>query len=100
MAKLIWSARALADLDSACEFIARDSNKYASLFAERIVAMIESIPRHPRLGVVVPEYGLEELRERHFQNYRVVYRVRADGDIVEIAAIVHAARLMPPIPPA
>ena len=97
MAKLIWSPWALADLDSACEFIARDSLRYAHLFAERMVAMVEKISQHPHLGAVVPEYGREELRERHFQNYRIVYRVQAD--IVQIAAIVHAARLLPADPP-
>jgi toxin ParE1/3/4 len=97
MVKLIWSSRALADLDSACEYIARDSPRYAHLFAERIVAVIETIPRHPLLGAVVPEYAMEELRERLFQNYRIVYRIR--GDVVQIAAIVHAARLLPPAPP-
>jgi toxin ParE1/3/4 len=94
MARLIWSSRALADFDAACEYIAHDSPRYAALFAERLVAMIETIPQHPWLGAVVPEYRLENLRERHFQNYRVVYRI--SENILEIAAIVHAARLMPP----
>jgi toxin ParE1/3/4 len=97
MAKLTWSSRALADLDSACEFIGRDSPRYACLFAERVVAMIDAIPRHPLLGAVVPEYGIEDIRERLFQNYRIVYRVR--GDAVQIVAIVHAARLLPRVPP-
>jgi plasmid stabilization system protein ParE len=54
MAKLIWSPRALADLRGICDYIARDSERYASLFAERIVALVESIPEHPLLGAVVP----------------------------------------------
>ena len=98
MAKLIWSPRALADLDAACEYIARDSAQYAYLFAERVVAVIETIPQQPWLGAVVPEYRQEELRERLFQNYRIVYRVHDDR--VEIVAIVHAARLLPPVAPA
>jgi toxin ParE1/3/4 len=97
MAKLIWSSRALADLDAACEFIARDSPRYASVFAERIVALIRTIPQQPRLGAVVPEYRMEDLRERLFHNFRIVYRLR--GDVVQITAIIHAARLMPPLPP-
>jgi toxin ParE1/3/4 len=97
MAKLVWSPRALADVDAACQYIGRDSLRYAHLFAERIVAMIETIPRHPWLGAVVSEYGREELRERIFQNYRVVYRVHEDS--VEVVTIVHAARLLPPKPP-
>jgi len=96
MAKLIWSPRAIADLDSACEFIARDSLQYAIIFAERILAVIQSIPKYPFLGAIVPEYAQEQLRERLFQNYRIVYRAREDA--VEIVAIVHAARLLPPLP--
>jgi len=95
MAKLIWSPRALDDLDSACEYIARDSEKYACLFAERVVALIETIPQHPLLGAAVPEYNREDLRERLFQNYRIVYRVSPDR--VEVVSITHGARLLPPL---
>jgi addiction module RelE/StbE family toxin len=95
MARLIWSARALRDLDSACEFIARDSPKYAYLFAKRTVSLIETVPHQPLLGAVVPEYGREDLRERHFQNYRIVYRV--SESTIEIVSITHAARLLPPL---
>lgn len=93
MRKLIWSSRALDDLDGACDYIARDSPKYACVLAERVIALGEKILQQPYLGAVVPEYRREELRERHVQNYRVVYRVSADR--VEIVAVVHGARLMP-----
>ena len=93
MDKLIWSPRGLQDLDGICEFIARDSKQYAYLFAERIVALAESLLKQPLLGAVVPEYRREELRERLFQNYRLVYRV-VPGRI-EIVAIVHGARRLP-----
>ncbi|NQU23500.1 MAG: type II toxin-antitoxin system RelE/ParE family toxin [Candidatus Nealsonbacteria bacterium] len=96
MVKLIWSRRALKDLDNACEYIARDSQKYAYLFAERVVALVESIPRYPLLGAVVPEYAQEDLRERLFQNYRIVYRVASDR--IEIVTITHGARLLPALP--
>ena len=97
MVKLIWSPRAVEDLDAACAFIARDSDKYAYLFAERIIALIETIPANPLAGGVVPEYDLVDLRERLYQNYRIVYRVHKKA--VEVVAIVHGARLLPPIPP-
>jgi toxin ParE1/3/4 len=97
MAKLIWSPAALSDLDSACDYIARDSKKYAYLFAERIIRLAETIARSPLLGTVVAEYGRPDVRERLFQNYRVIYRV-LDG-AVEIITIVHATRLLPPLPP-
>jgi len=95
MAKLVWSPRALEDLEAIREYIGRDSDRYARLFVERAVQLVESIPLHPLLGAIVPEYRREELRERHFQNYRIVYRFHAE--VVEIVTIVHAARLLPPV---
>jgi toxin ParE1/3/4 len=96
MAKLIWSAQAIADLEAICAFIARDSEQYAKLFGQRLIAAVEAIPRHPYLGAVVPEYGIEDLRERRLQNYRIVYRLR--GEAVEVVTLCHAARQLPPHP--
>jgi len=94
MAKLVWSPRALGDLESICDYIARDSDRYARLFAERVIRLVETIPRHPLLGAVVPEYEREDLRERLFQNYRIVYRI--SGEVVEILTVYHGARLLDP----
>ena len=96
MVRLIWSPQALDDLDAICDYIGRDSKRYAALFAERAVALAESIVAQPLLGAMVPEYQQENLRERLLQSYRVVYRVREDA--VEIVAIIHGARLLPDSP--
>lgn len=93
MVKLIWAPKAAADLEEICEFISKGSEHYARTFAQKIVALIESIPEFPLAGRVVPEYQCDDLRERIFQNYRIVYRVKPEA--VEIAAIVHGARLLP-----
>jgi toxin ParE1/3/4 len=87
-----WSPRAVDQLEEICEFIARDSEQYAHLFAKRVITEIKTIPQFPKHGRVVPEYGKEELREKIYQNYRIVYRIKADA--IEIAAIVHSARQM------
>lgn len=94
MAKLIWSPRALQDLESICRHIEQDSAYYARIFGEQLVAMVENIPRNPYWGSVVPEYRREDLRERRFQSYRVVYRLREGA--VEVVSITHGARLLPP----
>ncbi len=46
----------------------------------------------PESGRVVPEYDRRDLRELLFQNYRIVYRIK--GNQVQIAAVVHGARLL------
>ena len=93
MAKLIWSPKATAGLEEICEYISKDSEHYAKLFAQRIVALVETIAEFPMAGRIVPEYQRDDLRERIFQNYRIVYRVKPE--MVEIVAIVHGARLLP-----
>ena len=62
----------------------------ARVFAQEVVALVESLADHPRIGRVVPEYADADLRERVYQNYRVVYELRANR--IEIVAVVHGAR--------
>src|SRR5688572_2650159 len=97
MAQVSWSPSSLLDLQSIAEFIARDSTHYASLFVQSIVAYVEKLSEFPLSGRAVPEYGREELREFIFENYRIVYRLR--GELIEVAAVVHGARLLPETPP-
>ncbi len=72
--------------------IAKDSEHYASLFAKKANAIIESIPQFPKAGRIVPEYGDENLREKIYENYRIVYRLK--GEVVEIVVICHGAKLL------
>jgi toxin ParE1/3/4 len=85
-----WSLKAASNFEEICKYIERDSQCYAALFAKRVNAIINSIPQFPKAGRIVPEYGDENLREKIYENYRIVYRVK--GDIIEIVAICHGAR--------
>jgi plasmid stabilization system protein ParE len=88
--KIKWSPRAASNLEEICEYIAKDSEYYAILFAKRVTAIVKAIPLFPKSGRIVPEYGNENLREKIYENYRIVYRLKED--IVEIAAICHGAK--------
>ena len=87
-----WSPRAAAHLQSICEFIAKDSETYARIFAHQILRIIENIPAFPKAGRIVPEYNDENLRECIYGHYRIVYRLKED--FIEIAAICHGSRTM------
>jgi plasmid stabilization system protein ParE len=63
------------------------------LFAKRIAALVKTIPRFPKAGRIVPEYGDENLREKIYENYRIVYRITPGW--IEIAAVCHGARPLP-----
>lgn len=91
--KIRWSPRSVANLEQACEFIARDSPHYAAVLAKRVISIVEGLPEFPRSGRVVPEYQDENLREKIFQSYRIVYRIK--DDIIEVAAICHGALPLP-----
>ncbi len=97
MARLTWSPRAAGDLEDICQYLGRTSDSYARAFAGRVIALVETIPRQPRAGAIVPEYDRDDIRERLVQNYRVIYRLQ--GEDVQIVSICHGARLLPPNPP-
>ncbi|MCX5842308.1 MAG: type II toxin-antitoxin system RelE/ParE family toxin [Deltaproteobacteria bacterium] len=88
--KIKWSPRAASNLEEICNYIARDSEYYASLFAKKVNNIVKSIPQFPKSGRIVPEYDNENLRERIYESYRIVYRLK--GEIIEIVAICHGAK--------
>jgi plasmid stabilization system protein ParE len=89
--KVIWAPQAIDDVEAIRAHAARDSTHYADLVVERIVAAVSRLEHHPRSGRVVPEVGDQDLREIIHGNYRIVYRL--DPDAVEIATVIHGARL-------
>lgn len=90
--KIRWSPKAADSFEEICNFIAKDSEYYTSIFANKINEIIKNIPLFPKAGRIVPEYQDENLREKIFQNYRIVYRIK--GDFIEIVVISHSARQM------
>ncbi|MEW5926841.1 MAG: type II toxin-antitoxin system RelE/ParE family toxin [Gemmatimonadota bacterium] len=93
MIRLVWTRPALEDVQEIRAYIARDSQRYARIVAERLVAAVERLPDHPLSGRVVPEVGQSTLREVIEPPYRIVYRVRAE--LLEVLAVVHSARQFP-----
>ncbi|TGN00039.1 type II toxin-antitoxin system RelE/ParE family toxin [Leptospira dzoumogneensis] len=94
MAKeIIWSYRAKSDLQDIYDYIAKDSEVYALNVVNKIIDVVENIPTFPLMGRVVPEFNIENLRERFSGNYRIVYRV-GNSQNIEIVTIHHSARLL------
>ena len=87
-----WSPRAIKGLEEICNYIHQDSPHYAAIFAKRIFSIVEGIPDFPRSGRMVPEYGIGNLREKIYQDYRIVYRIKKD--LIEIVAVTHGARIL------
>ncbi|NIR50448.1 type II toxin-antitoxin system RelE/ParE family toxin [candidate division KSB1 bacterium] len=92
MAKIIWTDQALDDLNSICEFIARDALRYAQVFADRVFKSVERLEDFPKSGRVVPELGIVTIREIILGNYRIAYRLK--NDEIEVITVFHSARLL------
>jgi plasmid stabilization system protein ParE len=90
MAGVTWSPRAIQDLDEICEFISKGSPRYAKIFAQRLVKIVERIPDNPLAGSIVHEYASSDLRERFLHSYRL------RGEKIELVTICHGARLLGP----
>ena len=90
--KIRWSPRAASNFEDICNYIARDSEFYAAIFAKKINAIIESIPQFPKAGRIVPEYEDKNLREKIYENYRIVYRLKEE--FIEIVVICHGAKTL------
>lgn len=91
MTRVIWTRQAVEDVEAIKAYVARDSEQYAKLLAERLVAAVDRLEAFPVSGRVVREVGDDSLREVIYGSYRIVYRVRTDS--VEIVTVYHAARL-------
>lgn len=87
-----WSPRAASHFEGICDYIAKDSKYYSALFAKKIISIVKAIPRFPKAGRIVPEYNDENLREKIYENYRIVYRIKVE--VIEIVAICHGSRLL------
>jgi toxin ParE1/3/4 len=93
MVKITWNALAIDDLTEIEEFIAQDSVIYAIITVEKISDRIVVLKKFPKSGRMVPEFENQAIRELIEGNYRIVYWLKNQKEII-ILRIHHAARLL------
>lgn len=77
MAEIIWSNKSYEDFKNIVEFIAKDSEHYASLTAKKIWQEIRRIKNNPMEARMVPETGfVENIREFIVGNYRIIFQLK------------------------
>jgi len=91
MVKIVWTERAVQDLDDIAQFIAKDSERYAQEVTRSLFESTGLIESHPKAGRIVPEYNLVYLRELIRGSYRIVYRI-VDKHRIDILTVHHSAR--------
>ncbi|MCC6967005.1 MAG: type II toxin-antitoxin system RelE/ParE family toxin [Nitrospira sp.] len=90
---LIWTRRAIADVQAIKQFIAQDSPHAAQLVAQRLVAAVDRLTLFPESGRIVPELADPQIREVVQGSYRIVYRLL--GQQAHILTGHHSACLFP-----
>ncbi len=94
MAELIWSDRALSDLEGIYDYIASGSHVYASYTIQDLFDSSERLKIFPDSGRHLPEFPELPYRELVLGNYRTIYRFDNDRDTVIIVTVVHGSRLI------
>ena len=90
--RIVWSRRAVQDLDTLTTYIAADSPAYAGIVLKKIVNQTRLLARFPRAGRKVPEFDDENVRELVVYSYRIIYRLKTDEAL--IVAVIHGKRIL------
>lgn len=90
--QVVWSYKAIDDVDAIASYIARDSVPYAAAVVQKIVNVTRSLAKNPLDREVVEEFGDDNLRQEFAYSYRVIYTVK--DDVLTIAAVVHGKKLL------
>ena len=91
--KIRWSQQSLDDLSAIHGYIARDSERYAERFVEKLIGAVDRLQEFPRLGRSVPEAGEQEsIREVIYRNYRLLYQIDDEGLLV--LTVLHGSRTL------
>ena len=90
MVYIIWTDRSLNDLRAIKDYIAQSDPMIAEQFCFQLLDAPDRLERFPHSGQVVPEFGMESIREMSFRGYRIIYQVAESA--CYIRAIVHGSR--------
>lgn len=95
--KLIWAPSARLDLQELASYIAESRHEVSVRFVRSVFRTVEQLITFPESGRIVPEFGDPTIREVIRKPCRIVYRIKVEKRIVEIARVWHAARGIPEV---
>ena len=89
--KVEWSPLALDRVSDIARYIAKDNPGAAERWVNELFDSVERLADYPQSGRVVPEVGVQRIREVIFGAYRVIYSVK---DKVEIFTVRRGSQLL------
>jgi toxin ParE1/3/4 len=90
--KIIWTERALADLQAIRDYIATANLEAAERVGLDIIRHAELLASFPHIGPTYPRGTKSTTREIISGKYRIFYRVIESQNVVQVLTIWHGAR--------
>ena len=84
--KVIIAPSARADIESIVRFIGRQNSDAATRVGYELIVRAESLAAFPEMGRMVPEFRQPNLREIVCRSYRIIHRLRPEGQCIEIVS--------------
>jgi len=88
-----WTTHSLDDIENIADFISKDSEHFALIQIEKFFERVKILEKHPRIGRVVPEIDIENIRQLIEGNYRIIYRIVSQSRI-DIITVHHSSKLL------
>jgi toxin ParE1/3/4 len=92
MAQIIWTIRAVEQVEQIGSFIEKDSPFQARRVVQLIIKETRKLREHARIGKMIPEVQEDRYRELRVFIYRILYKI-LDEDRIAIVGVVHGQRL-------
>ncbi len=93
MVEINWTDSAIQDLNDIGDYISKDSVRYAELTVMELFESVDILERHPKSGVIVPEFNNNNIRQIFKGDYRIAYQIINDFRI-DITTVHNCARLL------
>lgn len=91
--RVVWTPEAQQDRADVWDYIAADNPRAAARMDQLFSDAAARLATHPKLGRAGRVTGTRELIPH--ESYRLVYEI--EGETVWVLALVHTARLWPPV---
>jgi addiction module RelE/StbE family toxin len=92
MADVIWTTKAVEQVEQIGSYIEKDSPFQARRVVQLIIKETRTLREHPRIGKMIPEVEEDRYRELRVFSYRILYKI-LDEDRIAIVGVVHGQRL-------
>lgn len=92
--KLKWAPLALERANDIANYIALDKPTAAENWVLELFDRVERLSKHPRSGRMVPEIGIDRIREVMHGAYRVIYAIDDKAKLIEILTVRRGSEML------